>query len=293
MWRTWRTSSLFSATSYSLLDVFGAGKPCHLSVLSILPSLVLCCVCCWYMSTINRLTPPPPPRPPAPAPQIDSSDDDRSSFSDSSQTSHRNNRGLGGSSSRAGGGSGGLFADEPFSSLGTTTVDSVTGAVIVPPCQRGFTPGLTAAEAIKLARQNASAAAEARLTVVTLGTAGPPTSAALEGGGMSVDGSFPPDDGRGSPSDEVVAAGSGGWAEAISASEAGGGGGKSGRVSPGGGGGWIGLDCWCCFLFQYARVIVLGILLLGGRGGTWCLVLVSVGVTFGPAVSAHTAVRRL
>ncbi|CAM9987430.1 unnamed protein product, partial [Ectocarpus sp. 12 AP-2014] len=129
--------------------------------------------------------------------EIDSSDDDRSSFSDSSQTSHRY-RGR-----RGGSGSGGLH-DEPggFSSPGgaagaggSAAIDSETGAPVVPPSQRGFTPDLTAAEAIKLAKQNALAA-EARSAAATQPAAA--AAAVLEGGadGRSGGGSgYPVDDG--------------------------------------------------------------------------------------------------
>lgn len=181
----------------------------------------------------------PPPSPLHVTPQIDSSDDERSSFSDSSQTSHRYRGGRGGPGSRSGGGSGGIFASDdqshhPGPTLGTATVDAVTGAVILPPSQRGFTPGLTAAEAIKLAKQN-----EARSMASALGnnnaSGGVPSSPAAGPAGPATegghgDGGFAHDDGRGSPSDEAVG---GSWADAISAPE--GGGGRSGRVSPGGG----------------------------------------------------------
>lgn len=210
-------------------------------------------------SLYATLKPPPPAvscvksRAQAPPPpsmrhnwQMDSSDDERSSFSDSSQTSHRYR---GGDRRRSSGGSGSIFASDDHHhhpggsggggpTLGTATVDAVTGAVILPPSQRGFTPGLTAAEAIKLAKQNA-VAAEARSMAAALGgnTAGGGVPSSPVAGGLvgtegpPADGGFMHDDGKGSPSDEAVG---GSWAEAISASE--GGGGRSGRVSPGGGG---------------------------------------------------------
>lgn len=103
--------------------------------------------------------------------------------------------------------------------MGTGPPGLVDGGVS--PCQRGFTPGLTAAEAIRLAKKHASAA-EGGGAIVTLGTEAPPSSLDGLDRGFSVGGGG-----------AVEGAASAVDAGALAAAVGGGVAGTSGRVSPG------------------------------------------------------------